>query len=922
MAGGLLPGSSGVVWGTSFDGTAVSGVVIEFIKLAGIYRDYGCRIHLDLGYDIKADKGNFFRPYSGETAVLPSWIRPDRVDGIAGIPGYGPDFVRQVLREVVQERDPGRLLPRVDRISALLARQIIRKWESLDVCFVVVENGTLPENITYTKALYAAIEEYGNARRLGKYVLWRDHDLMWTSEPGISKYGEFPFRETVHPVNSPFIRYVTLHEEARRAFLRWAPGLRDVVVLPNTFSSRPAKVDARNANFRSRFGIPRKAFLIARYTRLIPQKRIDRDIHLLAAVNAELAARGIGRPAYLFVAGDMHESPAEAARLAALAESLGVRHLVVFGGLLAPLDLPGSRGRPFSVRDLLAHADLACFLTSYDYESYGNPVGEAIASGVPYVTTRYQAYDSVYGDRGFHAPVLEISAADDGLPGAGFVTQVTDLLADAARRRELARFNYELGRSCFAPGRAEQLVREICRPEAAVGEEPPAAAPARADEPPATAAASVNEPWPAPPMRQETKVSVVLPVYDEAEHIGAVLRSLQDQRDDSGPLDRRGYEIILVDNNCTDETAEIAKKVAGQTPELNVLLITEREQGVACARKAGMELAVARSRDRDRRHGISLPFYLVSADADCLVDQRWLAELLRGMESSGAAIGVCDYYYPAAAFTRRPRLWDAIGRTLRCRQAAWRVFGGFPDGKGFAVDRDRYEKVGGIEIAYQLKDGRFRSHLSDDWDFGIKMRASGEDICYVPASRVEINPRRVDHAIEEVITGRAYGSGGIITMRDIRAPGEAAERARDLTAAQARQAWEFSIKDFAPKNLILPLLLSPSLAAEGPVGEFLTSSLARRLTRRAAQMRAEMSLTDFLPMHSYKTPCYRLYLEFADELFARLRAVVGDDIGYPPPLPGCFADVPAGRFAEFVRYYCEDRESGEAHDYFGNGGVF
>jgi hypothetical protein len=29
-----------------------------------------------------------------------------------------------------------------------------------------------------------------------------------------------------------------------------------------------------------------------------------------------------------------------------------------------------------------------------------------------------------------------------------------------------------------------------------------------------------------------------------------------------------------------------------------------------------------------------------------------------------------------------------------------------------------------------------------------------------------------------------------------------------------------------------------------------------------------------------------------------------------------------GAFRDFVRYYCEDRESGEAHNYFGNGGVF
>ena len=423
-------------------------------------------------------------------------------------------------------------------------------------------------------------------------------------------------------------------------------------------------------------------------------------------------------------------------------------------------------------------------------------------------------------------------------------------------------------------------------------------------------------------MGSGVRLSIVLPVYNEASDIGAVLDSLCNQWDGSQPLDRRSYEIVLVDNNCTDDSVLIADRFAADHPDLALVVAEETEQGVACARKTGMDLAVRRSHSRDQEHGIARPYYLVSADADCRVDRQWLAELMRGMKSSRAAIGVCDYYYPADAFTDRPRLWDAIQRTLRCRQAAWPVFGGFPDGKGFAVDREKYERVGGIEIAYQLHNGQFRSHLSDDWDFGIKMRASGEDISYVPAARVEINPRRVDHALEEVITGKAYGTRGIITMRDIRVRPGWADRTPDLGPAQARQAWEYSIKDFTPKNVILPLLLTPSLGDTDAVAGFLGPSLARALTARAAEITAEMSLTDYLPIHSYKTPCYRLYLEFAAEIFARLRAVVGEDIGYPPALPACFAAVPEARFREFVRYYCEDRESGEAHDYFGNGGVF
>ncbi|MET9224313.1 glycosyltransferase [Lentzea sp. NPDC003310] len=834
-----------VLWGVSFDATAMSGVVVEFLKTAKSFTDRGYRVHLDLGYDIKADKDRFFTDYRHER--VPDWVTLDRVDGIAAIAGYHREFVAATLESVRRDE-----VPDTERVTAELAAAIVRTWEDRGVDLVVVENGTLPENVAYTKALYRAIATYGARHDLGRYVLWRDHDLMWQSEP--AKYGSFPYPATPPMVNSPHIHYFALHEEARRRTLEWMPHLRNLDVLPNTFTppSRPGRPD-----FRQRYGIAPDTRLLARCTRIIPQKRIDRDLHLLAHLPGTC----------LFVAGDTEEDPAETARLRALARELQVD--VVFGGVLEPCE---STGDGFSVRDLLAHADVVSFLTSYDYESFGNPVGEAIAAGVPYIASRYALYDTVYG--GYEAPVLDIREHD--LPTAGFARQVHELMTDAERRAHVVAHNRQLG--THTREAATELVETLF---------PPAMGPA-------------------------VRASVVLPVFDEAANIESVLRSLCDQED----ADPATYEIVLVDNNSTDATVELARRFAETSP-VEIHVISEREQGVACARRAGMEFAVRRSRNRqdpgDR-------FYLLSADADCRVDRRWLVELLAVMDEEKAAIGVCDYYYDAEHFVGRPRLWDAIQRTLRCRAVTFALFGGFPDGKGFAVEREAYEDVGGIEIFYQLKDGRFVNHLSDDWDFGIRVAGSGHAISYAPRSRVEINPRRVDHAIDEVIAGRAYGTDGIIVMRDIRP--EAPPSTADLTAAEALQAWEFSIKDFTPKNAVLPVLLTPSFLDEDAVVEFFGEDLAARLGARIAEIKAEMSVVDFLPIHSYKTPSYRLYLEFRDEIFARLRATVGEDIGFPPPLPECFADVPEHRFAEFVKYYCEDRESGEAHNYFGNGGVF
>jgi glycosyltransferase involved in cell wall biosynthesis/GT2 family glycosyltransferase len=859
-----------VLWGVSFDATPLSGVVVEFLKTARRPAGRGLRVHLDLGYDIKADKGAFFRPYRDEAGLLPEWVTLDRVEGVDRIEGYHGEFAERVLAQVVQHGDET-LRPEIDRIAGELADRIVATWERLGVTMVMVENGTLPENITYTEALYRAIDRYGARHRLGRFVFWRDHDLMWQSEPGIAKYGQFPYPGVPAPRNSPHIHYFALHEEAQARTLEWVPDLRNIDVLPNAFAIAPARVDHRNAAFRRDHGIPGGVPLLARITRIIPQKRIDRDLHLLALLP----------DAWLFVAGDVAEAPAEHVRLAGLADRLGVRDRVVFGGWLTPYDtaVPGR----YSVRDLLAHTAVVLFLTSYDYESYGNPVSEAIASGTPYVTSGYELYDVVYGSKGFRAPVLDIRTRD--LPDAAFAREVAELITDEGKRAEVVRANSELGQARFGTRVVDDLVDRL---------------------------------YP-PPMGAGTRLSVVLPVYNEAANLPEVLRTLHDQRDGDVPLDKNRYEVVLVDNNSTDDTVAIAHAFAAAHPDLALHVIAEPEQGVSCARRAGMDFAAARSRNRpDTDPGER--FYLVSADADCRVDAHWLSELFAAMETSKAAIGVCDYYYDAAHFTGRPRLWDAIQRTLRCRAVTFSLFGGFPDGKGFAVERDAYERAGGIEIFYQLQDGKFVNHLSDDWDFGIKVASGGDAITYAPRSRVEINPRRVDHAINEVIAGRAYGSDGIIVMRDIRP--SAPTTAVDLTEAEAKQAWEFSIKDFTPKNTILPVLLTPALLEDDAVIEFFGADLAARLARRITEIRTEMRVVDFTPIHAYKTPSYRLYLEFADELFACLRTHVGEDVGHPPPLPPCLAEIPQDRFAEFVHYYCEDRESGEAHNYFGNGGVF
>jgi len=102
------------------------------------------------------------------------------------------------------------------------------------------------------------------------------------------------------------------------------------------------------------------------------------------------------------------------------------------------------------------------------------------------------------------------------------------------------------------------------------------------------------------------RFSVVIPCYNEAGYIGEAIRSLQRQDFDGA------YEIVVVDNNCTDETAQIARN-------LGVRVVTETAPGVCNARQAGTVAS----------HGE----IVVSADADTTYAPDWLSKIDRGFRS-------------------------------------------------------------------------------------------------------------------------------------------------------------------------------------------------------------------------------------------------------------------------------------------------
>ena len=96
------------------------------------------------------------------------------------------------------------------------------------------------------------------------------------------------------------------------------------------------------------------------------------------------------------------------------------------------------------------------------------------------------------------------------------------------------------------------------------------------------------------------KYSIVIPCYNEEKFIARTLISLNKQSYEGDK------EIIVVDNNCTDKTIDIARSYGAK-------IVSEKEPGVCHARQAGTLKASGE--------------IVISTDADTIYQPKWLENI-------------------------------------------------------------------------------------------------------------------------------------------------------------------------------------------------------------------------------------------------------------------------------------------------------
>ena len=246
-----------------------------------------------------------------------------------------------------------------------------------------------------------------------------------------------------------------------------------------------------------------------------------------------------------------------------------------------------------------------------------------------------------------------------------------------------------------------------------------------------------------PPPKAHLRLSVIIPVRNEAEAISRTLDSLACQVDNSGAvLDPACYEVLLLANNCTDDTAEAARCFARRTPNFSLhvaeISLPPAHAHVGTARRLLMNEACRRLFSRKQHRGV-----IASTDGDTRVAPDWVAQMLAETAAGADAVG-------GRIRVERQRGEDTDARLYCLRDTAYQ--------RGLArlehlLDPDPADpwprhhqffggNLGVTALAYRHVGGLPPLPCLEDVALGEALRRVDARIRHSPAVRVSTSPRQ------------------------------------------------------------------------------------------------------------------------------------------------------------------------------------
>lgn len=211
-------------------------------------------------------------------------------------------------------------------------------------------------------------------------------------------------------------------------------------------------------------------------------------------------------------------------------------------------------------------------------------------------------------------------------------------------------------------------------------------------------------------------LSIIICTYNRDKYVGPLLESIA-----KNDYPKNDYEILLVDNNCTDNTRSVCENFVKSHPDIIFRYVIETEQGLSAARNKGIKEAKGE--------------IIIYVDDDALVDTNYIrsfAEHFIAHPETMAAGGPIEPLYE----TEEP-LW--MSPYTKALLTGWMNYGDYvreypqgryPGGGNAAYRKKVFDKIG----LFNTELGRKGSALlaSEEKDIFDKMHSLGMKIEYLP----------------------------------------------------------------------------------------------------------------------------------------------------------------------------------------------
>lgn len=201
------------------------------------------------------------------------------------------------------------------------------------------------------------------------------------------------------------------------------------------------------------------------------------------------------------------------------------------------------------------------------------------------------------------------------------------------------------------------------------------------------------------------KVSIVVCTYNRDKYILTCLQHIEKQT-----CRRSSFELIIINNNCTDKTDEICTKFISEFPDLNIQYYIEHQPGLSYARNKGIELAKGE--------------FIIFIDDDGFMFPNYLSNLIKHIDSIPdlAAFGgkILPKYESKEPEWMSKWLNPLVSIINMGDEISFFKNKSYPIGANMGIKKDVFSQIGNFDINLGRKAGNLLGGEEKDLFFRIK----------------------------------------------------------------------------------------------------------------------------------------------------------------------------------------------------------